>query len=406
MIAAVLLFLIFMIGEYSRLGDFHIYYIASSLLFDSETAIYKKLYGTPAVFEYYGSPFLTLVLHPFTLLPVNAAALLWKLINIIAFIRIWQLTEQYFDIALLTRKKRNVLIVVVFISLSFAVYTNFHSLQFTFILLYTVLEGLNLIYNKNLQNAGALLVSIGILTKLTPVVVLPYLIYRTKFKSVLFIILFTSAFMFLPSLFTGWQKNELLWSEWLAKINPHSDVNTYDMNNSKNHGLSALVASLFIDGINHSESPIHLRRHIVDLNPETVKYILSGVRLFFISLTLYFLQTLPFKSQPDKLHRLWEVSYILLVAPLLLPQQRPYNFLLLLPAIAYCIYFFTIDNKNNLWKITLFISAIIIINLELILGHFREYFWHYKTLTFGTFIILFLLIILHPDKLKFQEITL
>lgn len=397
---ALLLGVVFLIGEYSRLGDFHIYYIASSLLFDSETVIYKKLYGNPPVFEYYGSPFLSLVLYPFTFLPVKAAALLWKALNIIVFLRIWKLTEQYFDPTALSGKKHTVLMLAVFMSMSFAVYSNFHSLQFTFILLYSALEGLNLIYNRNLQGAGALVISIGILTKLTPVVVVPYLIYRAKFKSVLYIVLFTGMLVCLPSLFTGWQKNEVLWTAWMAKLNPDLEVNTFDMNNSKNHGLSALVASLFIDGINHSESTIHLRRHIIDLSPETVKNITTSVRLFFIALTLYFLQTLPFKKQPDRLYRLWELSYILVAAPLLLPQQRPYNFLLLLPAIAYCIYFIMVSTKEKAWKIMLLVAALVIINLELFLGLFREYFWHYKTLTYGTFALLLVLALCNPNKLK------
>lgn len=399
---------IFTAGEYSRTGDFYIYYVASSFLF-SNTDIYNQLYGTPPLFEYYGSPFLTLLLYPFTYIPLPVAALLWKLLNIIILFRTWKLIEKHLDLTALNSRNYKLWVGASFAAASFPIYTNFHSLQLTFIILYCVLEGLHAIGNKKQLLPGAIIIATGILIKIAPFVTIPYLVYRRHFKAALGVGIVLVLLAITPSLFLGWEKNAALWSGWFNQINPQSEVNTYDMNNSKNHGLSAFITALFIKGINHSESPLHIRRHIVDLSPETVKSIILAARLSFIGFMLYFLRSLPFKRQQNKLHQFWEISYLLLVIPLLLPQQRPYNFILLWPAIAYSLYYLIVcmqsKKHNAAWKLYLLIFGLVVFNLELFIGAFREYYWHFKTLTYSTFIIFIVLTMLIPEKLNANKVN-
>ena len=97
----------------------------------------------------------------------------------------------------------------------------------------------------------------------------------------------------------------------------------------------------------------------------------------------------------------WELSYILAITPLVFPQQRSYGFLLLFPAVAYLMYqlFFSgISRKKGLK--TAFILILLLLNLELLLGNFREYYWHFKTLTYASLMLLGLLAMMPPHHVS------
>ena len=71
-----------------------------------------------------------------------------------------------------------------------------------------------------------------------------------------------------------------------------------------------------------------------------------------------------------------------------------------MPAAAYLAYqlvFYKPIKKSFRIKWILFFIAMLILNLELLLGEFRPYYWHFKTLIYATFILLFLLVIMSPS---------
>lgn len=392
--------LVFFGGEFRKTGDFYLYHEVAASLFTSDN-IYARFYGDNKYFQYYSGPLLALLLYPLSLLPVENAAQLWKLLNVFFLFRSWKLLEKYFEPQALNQQNRNKWTAAVFIGLAFPVYNNFHSLQFTILMLYMILEGLNFIHNENKPFAGGAIIAAGILIKIYPVVLLPYLFYRKQFKAAASVVVMLFVFFAAQSFFMGWEKNYDIYASWLSQINPDSHENALDMQSNKNHGISSFISALFIEGIRHLETDLHVRRHIVNLSPETVLKIIFFTRLFFVAFTFYFLRTLPFRDAKNKQHRIWELSYLLLAVPLLFPQQRAYNFVLLMPAVAYIAYNLILYRerkmKNLRWKIILFSLAILLLNLELILGHFREYYWHYKTLTYSLFFLLITLAALVPE---------
>ena len=388
----------FLLIEYLRTGDFEVYYIASGLLFETDD-IYTRLHGDPQVFKYFGSPFLTLLLGVFRIFPLQLAAIVFKLLNLILLFRIWKLIEKYVDLRSIT-VKQHWWLALSFLAVIFPLYRNFHNLQLTIILIYCVLEGLYQLRDKKRNFLGAVLIGLGIMTKVSPIVIVPYLIYRKHFKAVIYFVIVMAGFVLFPSIFIGWEKNTILWTDWWAQIDPDSEVNAFDMNSRKNHGVSAWLASLFIDGIRHEESTIELRRHLIDIAPESVKAIILMARLFLAGFMLYFLRSLPFRSQNNQLHQLWEISYLLLVIPLLFPQQRIYNFLFLLPAMSYIIYHLLRWPERYKRIRYLAILGIVLLNFELILGAFRYYYWHFKTLTYATIAILIALALIKPESIE------
>ena len=274
--------------------------------------------------------------------------------------------------------------------------------QFTILLLYLSLEGLHQTIKKKQLLLGAFLISLAIGIKLSPIVLIPYLLYRNYVKSALLVIVLCGFYFYLPNIILGYSEGQQLWSDWWSLIEPKTKEQIFDMNNRKNHGISTLLSTLFLKDI--TDNVVHLsnRRYLIGLSEETVQLLIYSIRALLASFTLYFLRSKPFKPQPDPLSQLWELSYLFLVIPLFFPQQRIYNFIFLLPGITYLIFqlWFNATNVSKLrLKQVLFIIAILVLNMELVLGAFRKFFWHYKTITYATILLLFLLTCIKPKQL-------
>ena len=385
------LILIFIVIEYNRTGDFFVYLQAASDLFGSEN-IFKKLYGNPPSLFYFGNPFLTTLLYPFSLLPIRIAALVWKLINLIALFRIFQLIDNRIFKPFLKKNQNVSAIVVLYVGSFFWVYSNFHLQQLTIIILFLCLEALNQIFYQNRKWFGGILLGLALCIKITPIVFLPYLLYKLQWRSFISSIAIIVFAVLLPSLFLGWNSNLEIWDNWLGALavdDPNWAI--FDMNNRKNHGIAAWLSTLFIADIQDNVVSLTHRRYLIDLEQGTVKYLIYLIRVALVIFTLYFLKNRKRSIEPLKLF--WEWSYLFLVIPLFFPQQRLYNFIFLLPAFSYLILVQVQQYQTTKinWKTILFSISILVFNLELLLGFFRKHLWYHKSATYATIILLILL---------------
>lgn len=398
LILGAVLLVVFVFGEFNRGGDFATYLEVAEALFNDEL-IYQRLYGPGELFEVFVTPFLAWFLYPFALLPLPLASALWKLLNILLLLRCWHLIGHYLDLKSWSVKQLRWMQALVFISIVFPIYDNLHMGQLTILLLYLGLEAMHQLNHRNNLLLGALLLAIGVFVKIILIVFLPYLLYRKRFRTFAVLVLALFALFALPATVVGWEQNLALWQDWLGMIDPSSSENRFDMNNRKNHGISALIASLFIEGIRNGESSVYLRRHLIDLDPMLVERLILAARLAIASAFLFFLRWPPFQKAPSRLHQLWELSYLFLVIPLIFPQQRPYNFLFLLPAFAYFLYFIRTKTSYKSWYAIVFYVLVFSINLQLTLGDFRNHYWHFKSLTYIALISGVLLFWLSPKRL-------
>jgi hypothetical protein len=124
-----------------------------------------------------------------------------------------------------------------------------------------------------------------------------------------------------------------------------------------------------------------------------------------VLLTLFFLRRLPFKKTQSKLSGFWELSYILLLIPMIFPHQQHYAFLLGLPACLYCVYWL-LNQKHQIskWQFNLRITLLVVIyicfNLHLLFGQFREYYDHFKLISYGSILLVILLALCKPFKIE------
>jgi len=393
LLALLLLFAVaHIVAEWNATGDFLIYYQAAQDVLQYKN-IFVEEYGPALALPYYGSPVLAVALVPFTFLSYPVAAAIWKLLNLALLYRIWVRLESFVSVRRLPEKVYFSFILITFFCVSFVLYRNFHLAQFTVFLLFACREGYHQI-QKGRNIPGAVFIAAGILCKILPIVLLPYLLYRRFFRGALWTLIAVVAMLWLPALFLGWKHTMFLNQQWWHSINPSNAINVFDVSTEDIHGVASWLATLFIDGIGIDEDTLSIRRHIVDLNPDLVVIIIQFVRISLIGFTLFFLRTMPFRAVHNKEQILWEMGYLLLVAPLIFPQQRLYAFLFFLPAIFYLNYRMALQFLRSGRRFPryffLYAFAILVFNLELLVGNFREYYWHYKTVTYCALVILFI----------------
>ena len=381
-------------------GDLFIYLSASTDLFTGEN-IFQKTYLDG--YHYFYSVLFAIALKPFTYLPMPVCNALWLIANLFFVFHIFILIKKLLPLHNFTSNELMTLRIGGFLfSLRF-IHENLHYLQITILILYLSLQGLHLVFsNKPKPYAGALLIALGINIKLLPLVLIPYLFYRGFFRAGVSIIIIYIGMLFLPAAVIGWEQNQLLLSTWADLINPLRSNHVLDAEERSFHGLSTLFSTLFVQNPGDSHALL-LKRNIADISIEQLKLILNMARGVLVLFTFYFLRTLPFKTEGGLKHRFWELSYILLLIPLIFPHQQHYAFLFICPAFIYCLYYF-IQNRKTLskGKYYFMLSSGIVIyllcNLKLILGNYNEYYEHYKILTYGTLFLIILLSLCVPKE--------
>jgi hypothetical protein len=402
-----LVILIIILFEARGKGDFNIFISASKDLLLGKN-IYQIQYNE--WYHYYYDILFALILSPFTYLSLYIVKFIWLLLNVFFVYRIWKILMDWLPLSLLRQNNKILFIFLSFVFILSFIRDNFHVAQVTIFILYLTLEGLFFI-NNNRIITGSILIALGINIKLLPIVLIPYLIYRKEWKSTLYILGFIFVFLFLPIGFIGFDYNKFLLIERWHLINPMNQQHIIDTSERSFHSLTTLLATLLVKDCGDFYA-LTLKRNIADISIENLNFVINAVRGALILFTLYFLKTKPFRNTTVKLQKLYEISYLCLIIPLIFPHQQHYAFFFIFPASTYLLFYLVYLFYNNesykitkyfrVKKITLivFISIVYFLtNSHFILGEFNNFYDHYKTLTYGVLILMTLLAICKPDKL-------
>jgi hypothetical protein len=404
-----LLLLIIILSEARINGDFDIFMSASSDLLKGKN-IYAETYKE--WYHYYYSVFFSLILSPFTFLPLYFVKVLWLIANVFFVYRIWKIITSLLPLDLLSKKVRTIFVVLALLFVIKFLRDNFHVAQVTILILFLSLEGLRFIWNDK-PFLGALLIALGIDIKLLPLVFLPYLMYRREWKALFFCVVILVILALTPALIVGFEYNQFLLAERWKLLNPSNTAHVLDTSERSFHSLTTVLATLLVENTgDHLALPI--KRNIADISLDQLARIILIFRLFFVGFTLYFLRSFPFQKMYNPVQRLYEVSYICLIIPLIFPHQQHYAFFFVFPASTYVLHYlilnyYCIDPSSNKqiflrkkWAFT--ISTVIVfllLNSHFILGTFNTYYDHFKTLTYGVLFLLILLTFFTPKKLSY-----
>lgn len=388
-------------------GDLFIYLSASNDLFGGINIFEKKYVDG---YHYFYSVLFAIVLKPLTYLPLQIANLIWLSFNLFFVVRIFALIKNLLPLHDFTKKELLILRVGGFLfSLRF-IHENLHHLQITILILFLSLQGIQLVFsNKPKPFWGALLIAAGINIKLLPIVLIPYLFYRGFFKAGVYVILICIGLLLLPALIIGWEQNQLLLSSWTELINPFNSNHVLDTEERSFHGLSTLLSTLLVQNSGDVYA-LNIKRNIADISLEQLNIILNTIRALLVLFTLYFLRSKPFQSNVGLKHRFWELSYILLLIPLIFPHQQHYAFLFICPAFIFCLYYF-LQNRSSFSKQKYYLMActgiliFLLCDLKLILGTYNDYYEHFKILTYGALLLLILLSVCVPKESKLNPLS-
>jgi Glycosyltransferase family 87 len=375
-------------------GDFSVYYGAANDIRQGKPIYFVEypVGDNNETCSYSYPPFFAMLLIPLSILPLKIADALWLLMNVFLLFRIFQIidsqldTHKYFS----TKTYRLWVFLVLLFTTRFILY-NFDMSQTTMLLLWGCLESLDLTLKNRPVLSGFLLAAV-ISIKLMPLVLLPYFFYRNFFKTGFA----TLGFLFLlnigPSVFYGFEGYFSVLNQWKSVINPIKTEFILEENRvmESAHSLSALVPSLLTDNVTRFD----IKRNITVLPYQKVVFWLTISQLFFITLTLFFLKTRPFVSILDKKRLFYEVSYLLLIIPLIFPHQQKYAFVMLLPAVAF-IWFEVLKQKEEGIILKNIIALMVVVWLlttattDGIIGReLYEYGQYFKLITWGTMLLI------------------
>lgn len=370
-------------------GDFFIYCYAAEVLRDGND-IYTRTFIDG--FHYYYSVSFALLLKPFLSLPFYGVKMGWLLLNLSAYLHLFYLVITSPFVKQLPVNRQKWMAVLLFLFTCRLLNDNIHTSQITLVLLWLSINGVLHVIKGN-EVKGGLLLAVGVNIKLMPLVIIPYLIYRGYFKAVGVFLLGLGALFLLPGVLIGMDYNLFLLARWWELVNPSGSHHVLDTDERSFHGLTTLLSTLLVEKVPDFYA-MPLRRHILDVSIDTLEKVILFVRLTLVLFSLYFLRWTPFKKlygvQP-----LFEVSYLLMVVPLIFPHQQSYGFIFMAPAMA-CVLWVLLKQttSGNDFKIVKWgLGAVFLLfSLKILLGAFNNYYDHYKILTYGALLLIPLLV--------------
>ncbi|MBK9581405.1 MAG: DUF2029 domain-containing protein [Saprospiraceae bacterium] len=381
-------------------GDFDVYIEAAYKLYHGMNP-YLPPYAKDGM-GYSYSPFFIILLIPFTG-NYFITEFMWCLLSCFLLYRSFKLFYQYLISEGLTPKEYKIWAwILLILSYQFAS-NNIGMVQMTIFLLWAILESLKL--TKNGQEVlGGLLLGAIINIKIMPVVMLGYLFYRGYLKAFFVAIATAILLLFSPTIFWGFDYNLILLTDWWKIINPTNAEHLMETG----IGTHSMVAFLPVF-LTETVGELPYNRNIFNLDLDTAIRITHMAILGLISVSLLYFRSWPFTKEKDDIKSIWEISYFMLLIPLIIPHQQKYAFLLVIPMVAYVLFFFikTYSAKHTLvYKSVLVIFGVSMIVFSPIHGSdiigWNAFKWsqHYRLITIVTLLLIPISLYCSPKRLR------
>lgn len=301
-------------------------------------------------YHYYYSLLFAMAIYPLHYLGQYWSSFFWLLLSIMAFHRTWSIFGEYFP-AFKIPKWGSVFYIISFLFALRFVRDNIHVGQITILIFYLTIEGLHQIQHGN-NWKGVWLLALGINIKLLPIVFIPYLVIKGKYK--------------------------------VAR-------NILDVDERSFHSLTTLLSTLFYADTADPYT-LEIRRYIVSLPLESVKWVIHVGRFIIASSVFLIVKPPLFQSDKNNFPTFQEWAYLLLIIPLIFPHQQHYAFYFSIPAFMVLLHH-TLQNKGYFGEIksahlVLLMMIFTLSSLEFYFGMYREYYSHFKILTYGALLML------------------
>jgi len=372
----------FLYNSFNKMNDFKVTYRSAVRVLEKEE-IYNLEDGH---YLYKYSPFFALLFSFLGLFPFFYAKLFWIFLMGLTFFGVTKIGKY------LVLKHRSpppffyllsFLLVAKFILRELELgQTDFLQLFFIFLFLFFL--------EKNKKLLCGFFFGLSIMIKLTPLIFIPYLFYRKRFSVIFSAFFFILVFLFLPSVFFGFENNLALLKKWyqiLAFSTP--TLFAHDGNQS--------VFGLFYRFFVSTEYIVYraYKVNLLSLNPFTVNLLIYGVILGSY-IYLLFLNRLSKKVKSFLTYskEAIEYSFLLVFLSLFSPLGWIQNFSFSILACMILV-FYTLETnfKNKLINFILVLSFVLsnAINYETVGRELNLFSLYCSFITFGTILLLFAL---------------
>ncbi|WP_339605787.1 glycosyltransferase family 87 protein [uncultured Roseivirga sp.] len=388
--------LISLIFTTQQAADYRIYVAAGRVMIDEkanpfldEDMIETEPDGkiTPHA-QYRYAPIFGIALYPISLLPKQVYIFLWLFFNAFLLYKSVLLFREFFS-ELKSDTKLFGITAIVTLILGIRFWgQNLQLGQTTILLVFLSVYALHL-SRKNKPVLAGLMLALAIVTKIMPLLLIGYFIYRKDFKTPIFTIIFTVLLVYLPALIVGFDYNNFLIQEWYNIINPANKEYTLETKTGI-YNLSAFIFAYFTE---MPDDKITGNRNILSLSYEVAGILTNIIRGALILFTLYFVRSLPFKAAKSSVHAFWEFGYICLAFPLVFPAQNKYSFYYILPALFFITYYMVKRYKTEgglrgipmkiLIPMALYFIITTLTSSNIIGKYWYDQTQFYKVITFG-----------------------
>ncbi len=361
-------------------GDWMMY-IRASRLYQDEMPIYNVLIQQLKHFQYFlYSPTFVFLLVPVSFLPIFLSLALWHILKIILLLRVFKIIFPYLDYQSLSEKKKALILFgTALFSIRFLLY-DFDLGQLTLFLLWTMVEAWNQL-NKQKLMIPTLLLAFGVFAKMLSVIFIPYLIYKRKFKALVYMLLWVVFLAFLPFIFGGWDYQMALLKQWLGIILPFASVNgSY---NAIPHGLHDVF-----NAVPAWYAWLQSNLAFPTLDAGQLKIIAYLIILTFGAGFIYISSIKPVKDRNK--NAICEIAYLLGCIPIIFPYQHKYSYVLMLPAIIYLMHQLVSGNMKIFGKVLIAIAFLLMVaSTDGLIGHrLNDITQEYKYVTLGGILLI------------------
>jgi hypothetical protein len=285
----------------------------------------RNIYGPPYYnhLKFYYSPLFALLMAPLTLLPLMYAKLLWFFMNYILLVRSVYILSKYIRMDF-----RGSIYIIALLCLCCGkiVMHNFLANQLTVWMLWCLLESFQLYKNKRPVWA-IILFCVGLNFKILPIAVLPfYFLVRPIQYKILFPVVCV-ALLLLPATVIGWDHNLDLLRHWWGNINPASQAHVVQVSEQGFLDIGSLFTRYFTSAGVVNES----RVNIAELSYHAIFILVNVCRMILLLFTIVVTKRMG-KVSGIQTDLAGLVPFMALI-PIILPHQRDYSFLLLMPML-------------------------------------------------------------------------
>jgi hypothetical protein len=220
--------------------DFPVYYSAGQSLLAGRVDLYAPDFALGQVMDYRYPPFFLILFLPLWLLPYSTAAYIWYLLSALAIAGIVMLIRAEIAPARLSKLLLAACVLVIAQYFVMALhYGNAHLLAIFFLFAAFYFE------NRDRSWHSALLLSISITIKLTPVILLPYLAIKRRWRMLSACALFVLLLNLAPALYFGFRENSRLLQTWYNHVIANQEF--HEANGPINLSLKGMLRRYFTE---------------------------------------------------------------------------------------------------------------------------------------------------------------